>query len=84
MDKTEIIVDVASSNMLMGRLPTPAVVAVTVGLMIVLLNAWILPATNKPHANDKMGDISVSTLALAAKTIAPAVGRMNVWIMSLM
>ena len=74
-DKTETIVERISSKKLTGMLPAPAVVAVTAGRIAKVLTALTPPATKRPQARESMGEISVSTFALAANTIAPAVGR---------
>jgi len=78
------IVDTMSSAMLTGTLPAPPVVAVTAGRTAAALTAWTLPATIRPAASESTGWISVITLALAAKAMAPAAGRMIVCMASLM
>lgn len=77
MESTDTTVAVTSSIMLTGTFPAPAVVAVTAGRTTALFTACTPPATNNPQARERMGDTSVNMFALAANTIAPAVGLIN-------
>jgi hypothetical protein len=56
---------------------------VTAGRLARYLAACPPPATSNPNASEKIGFTSVITRALAAKTMAPAVGRTKVWMASL-
>ena len=76
-------VDMTSSAMLTGVFAAPAVVAVSAGRTAADLTVCTLPAINNPAIIDRIGLISVRTFALAAKAIAPAMGRTKVWMMSL-
>ena len=83
MDNTETMVAKTSSSVLTTGVPTPAVATSTMGLATTDFAACTEPATSKPQISDKTGWISVMDLALAANRIAPAVGRMKVWMASL-
>src|SRR5688500_20187409 len=72
MDRT---VDTTSSAMETGTFPTPPVVAVTIGRTAPALATCTLPAMSSPLASASTGLISVTTLALAAKAMAPEIGR---------
>ncbi len=80
--KMENSVATISSRILTGTLPVPAVVAVIVGRTAIDFIICTLPATNRPVAIIKMG-VTSTEFVLAAKTIAPAAGRMKLWMMSL-
>ena len=77
-ESTEITVAATSSAVLTTGSPTPAVVAVMSGRTATDLTVWTVPATNRPHMSERTRLTSVTLPALAAKTIAPAVGRMKV------
>src|SRR5258708_34712850 len=74
IDTKEMRVDVRSSATLAGRFPAPPVTAVMAGRIAADLTTCTLPATSKPQASASRGLI-LATLALAAKTMAPAAGR---------
>ena len=84
MDKTEMIVAKTSSRVLTTGVPIPAVATSTTGLATTDFAACTEPATNRPQISESTGWISVIDFALAANKIAPAVGRINVWMASLM
>ena len=75
MEVIETTVETVSSARLTSALPVPPVETVTTG-RAVALTACTLPATSRPIAMAKTVFISI-TLVLAAKTIAPAAGRMK-------
>src|SRR3990172_2808639 len=73
--RIEMITAVISSAMLTGTLPTLPVTIVTAGRSTSDFAACTPPATNRPSTTSTTGWMPVTTLALAAKRIAPAVGR---------
>ena len=84
MASMERTVETTSSAMLTGTFAAPPVVAVIAGRTNPDLVTCTVPATSRPDASAKMGLMSVTTFALAANAMAPAAGRMKVWIASLM
>ena len=83
IERTETVAEVISSAMLTGVLPAPPVVIVTAGRIASDLTAWTLPEMNKPAIRARTGFTCVMLDALAAKTMAPAVGRTKLWTISL-
>ena len=77
-ESKETTVEVASSAMLTGTFAAPPVVAVTKGRTANDLTACTPPETSRPATSAKIGLTLVKFEALAAKTIAPAVGRIKV------
>jgi hypothetical protein len=81
--RMERIVASTSSATLTGTLPAPPVVAVTAGRIAADFTTCTLPATRSPAMIPNAGWRPVTTSVLAAKRIAPAAGRMKVWMASL-
>lgn len=77
IDKMDRVVEVMSSAILTGTLAVPPVAAVTAGRIAADFTACTPPEISSPKASARIGLISVTTLVLAAKAIAPAVGRMK-------
>lgn len=73
----------ASSAMATGVFPRPPVAAVAAGRTTVDLAVWTAPDTSNPVTRASAGCRSLAASVEAAKTMAPAVGRVKVWTASL-
>ncbi len=74
-ERIETAAEVTSSAILTGTMAVPPVATVTAGRIASDLTAWTLPEMSKPAIRARTGLTWAMLDALAAKTMAPAVGR---------